>query len=213
MENNSQFSRLPKKQLLLIVEKLLDEGFSSENPYDGDFEEYYKKLTSISKYFNIRAVHEDVEFISKFIQINDRMLPDIFENGTTSVYYNSLVIPSLKTYELRYSVWGSCTYDDYMSQKIDSYDIDWVKDSAYQMMNDGNWDLFDANNIRDTHYDNYDDSEFSFDKVVLYEDKNVIDESFSNRTLIEHTRKSILSLDRKNLLRLKSMINSRLKSL
>jgi hypothetical protein len=63
MENNSQFSRLPKKQLLLIVEKLLDEGFSSENPYDGDFEEYYKKLTSISKYFNIRAVHEDVEFI------------------------------------------------------------------------------------------------------------------------------------------------------
>ena len=40
MENNSQFSRLAKKQLLLIVEKLLDEGFSSENPYDGDFEKY-----------------------------------------------------------------------------------------------------------------------------------------------------------------------------
>ena len=213
MENSSQFSRLPKKKLLLIVEKLLDEGFSSENPYDGDFEKYYESLSSIGKYFNISAVHEDVEFISKFIDINDRMLPDIFENGNTSVYYDNLVIPSLKTYELRYSVWGSCTYDDYMGQKIDSYDIDWVKDSAYQMMNDGNWDVFDGNNLRDTEYDNFDNSDFSFDKVVPYEDKNVIDESSSNRTLIEHTRKSILSLDRKNLLRLKSMINSRLKSL
>ena len=63
MENSSQFSRLPKKQLLLIVEKLLDEGFSSENPYDGDFEKYYERLSSIGKYFNISAVHEDVEFI------------------------------------------------------------------------------------------------------------------------------------------------------
>ena len=100
-----------------------------------------------------------------------------------------------------------------MGQKIESYDIDWVKDSAYQMISDGNWDVYDGNNLRDTEYDNFDNSDFSFDKVVPYEDKNVIDESSSNRTLIEHTRKSILSLDRKNLLRLKSMINSRLKSL
>ena len=77
----------------------------------------------------------------------------------------------------------------------------------------GKVSLIDIEKFKDTEYDNFDNSDFSFDKVVPYEDKNVIDESSSNRTLIEHTRKSILSLDRKNLLRLKSMINSRLKSL
>jgi hypothetical protein len=190
----------------------MDEGFSV-NPYDGHFETYYKRLSSIGKYFNIRAVHEDVEFISKFIDINDRMLPDIFENGDTSPYYDNLVIPSLKTYELNYTVWGSCSYEDFLSQEIDSYDIDWVKDSAHQMIDDGNWNTYEGRNIRETEYDNFDESDFSFDKVILSKDKNVIDESLSNRILVEHTRKSILSLDRKNLLRLKAMINSRLESL
>jgi len=42
MTKQSRFSTLPKKQLALIAEKLLDEGFPQGNPYgDYDFNTYY----------------------------------------------------------------------------------------------------------------------------------------------------------------------------
>ena len=140
MADQSQFSRLPKKQLVLIAEKLIDEDFPQGNPYgDYEFSKHYNQLENIGKYFNISVVHEDVEFFSKFLEMNDDVLAGIF-NGDKSLI-DKLVIPVAQTYELTYSVWGHCTYDDYMSQKFDAYDMDWVKDSAEQQRNEGNWDL------------------------------------------------------------------------
>ena len=43
----SQFSRLPKRQLVLIAEKLVDEDFPSDNPY-GDYE-YGKHCHSVKR--------------------------------------------------------------------------------------------------------------------------------------------------------------------
>ena len=58
MTEQSQFSKLPKKQLVLIAEKLVDESFPSGNPYDErEFEEYYKLLEGIGKYFSISVIH------------------------------------------------------------------------------------------------------------------------------------------------------------
>ena len=79
MAEQSQFSRLPKKQLVLIAEKLLDEGFPQGNPYgDYDFNTYYEDLSRVGKYFNITATHEDVEFFAKFFEMNDDVLSQIF---------------------------------------------------------------------------------------------------------------------------------------
>ena len=209
--DQSQFSKLPKKQLVLIAEKLIDEDFPTGNPYGSySFSEAYETLSTIGKYFSISAVHEDVEFFSKFLEMNDDVLADIFETGDKTLY-NKLVIPVAQTYELRYNVWGSCTYDDYMGQKFDSYDMNWVEDSARQQRDDGNWDLFDGYNVSDTTYDNFDTSDYSFDEVRYVSEP--VKESLLNRLVLENTSEVVSSLDRETLLKLKSIIDSRLRSL
>ena len=211
MADQSQFSRLPKKQLVLIAEKLIDEDFPQGNPYgDYGFSKYYNQLENIGKYFNISAVHEDVEFFSKFLEMNDDVLAEIFETGDKSLS-EKLIIPVAQTYELLYSVWGSCTYDDYMGQKFDSYDMNWVEDSAEQQRQDGNWDLYDGYNIRDTVYDNFDSSDHSFDEVRPVSEN--VKESLLSRLVVENTSEVVSSLDRQTLLKLKSIIDSRLRSL
>jgi hypothetical protein len=212
MAEQSQFSKLPKKQLVLRAEKLVDEDFPQGNPYGSyDFSDSYNKLENIGKYFSISVVHEDVEFFSKFLEMNDDVLANIFETGDKTLY-DKLIIPVAQTYELRYSVWGHCTYDDYMSQKFDSYDMDWVQDSAEQQRNEGNWDLYNGNNLRDTTYDNFEESDYSFDDVKPVSESS-LKESLLDRLVIENTSEVVSSLDRQTLLKLKSIIDSRLRSL
>ena len=211
MAEQSQFSKLPKKQLVLIAEKLIDEDFPTGNPYGSySFSDAYETLSTIGKYFSISAVNEDVEFFSKFLEMNDDVLADIFETGDKTLY-DKLVIPVAQTYELRYNVWGSCTFDDYMGQKFDSYDMNWVEDSARQQRDDGNWDLFDGYNVSDTTYDNFDTSDYSFDEVRYVSEP--VKESLLNRLVLENTSEVVSSLDRETLLKLKSIIDSRLRSL
>jgi hypothetical protein len=205
----SQFSRLPKKQLVLIAEKLVDESFPSGNPYD-DYEEHYKNLESIGRYFNISVNDEDVQFFSKFLEINDELLSNIFDGDKTLI--DRLEIPIAKTYDLRYSVWGTCTYDEYLGQYFDAYDKDWVVDSAKQQKEDGNWDLYDGRNIRETTYDNFDESDYSFDDVYEVNDDK-IKESLLDRLVLENTSEVVSSLDKQTLLKLKQIIESRLRSL
>lgn len=205
----SQFSRLPKRQLVLIAEKLVDESFPSGNPYN-DYEEHYKNLVSIGKYFNINVNDEDVQFFAKFLEINDELLSNIFD-GDKSLIEN-IVIPVAKTYDLRYSVWGTCTYDEYLGQYFDAYDEDWVIDSAKQQREDGNWDLYDGRNIRETTYDNFDESDYSFDDVYEVNDDK-IKESLLDRLVLENTSEVVSSLDKQTLLKLKQIIESRLRSL
>jgi hypothetical protein len=209
----SQFSRLPKKQLVLIAEKLVDESFPSGNPYsDSEFEEHYNNLVSIGRYFNINVNDEDVQFFAKFLEINDELLSNIFEPNGDKSLIDKLVIPMAKTYDLRYSVWGTCTYDEYLAQYFDAYDKDWVADSAKQQREDGNWDLYDGRNIRETTYDNFDESDYSFDDVYEVNDDK-IKESLLDRLVLENTSEVVSSLDKQTLLKLKQIIESRLRSL
>jgi hypothetical protein len=143
--------------------------------------------------------------------MNDDVLANIFETGDKTLY-DKLIIPVAQTYELTYSVWGHCTYDDYMSQKFDSYDMDWVQDSAEQQRNDGNWDLYNGNNLRDTTYDNFEESDYNFDNVQPVSESS-LKESLLDRLVIENTSEVVSSLDRQTLLKLKSIIDSRLRSL
>jgi hypothetical protein len=212
MTEQSQFSKLPKKQLVLIAEKLVDESFPSGNPYDDrEFEEYYKLLEGIGKYFSISVIHEDVEFFSKFLEMNDELLSKIFDPNGDKTLIDKLIIPVAQTYELLYNTWGSCTYDEYMGQKFDSYDMDWVMDSAEQQRNNGNWDLYDGYNTKQIEYDNFEQSDYNFDEVRPVGEN--IKESLLDRLVLENTSDVVSSLDRQTLLKLKSIIDSRLRSL
>lgn len=218
--DQSQFSKLPKKQLVLIVDKLLDEDFPSGNPYgDYDYNKNYEALENIGRYFNISVVNEDVEFFAKFIEINDNIISELIANNREQINNKELIekleIPIAKTYDLRYNVWGTCTYDEYLAQYFDSYDKDWVADSAKQQREDGNWDLYDGRNVRDTTYDNFDESDYSFDEVYEVNDDNTykIKESLLDRLVVENTSEVVNSLDKQTLIKLQQIINSRLRSL
>ena len=212
----SQFSRLPKKQLIFISEKLIDEEFAVGNPYDYNFESLYNTLKDISKYFNINSTHEDVEFFAKFLEINGDIIAELFANNGEQMKNKELTeqleIPVAKSYDLNYSVWGSCTYTDYKVQEFDSYDEKWVKDSAQQQRSDGNWDMWNGRDRRKTDYENYEESDYELEGV--YEvNKKPVQESLLSKLIIENTSEVVNSLDKKTLLELRRIIDSKLRLL
>jgi hypothetical protein len=212
----SQFSRLPKKQLMFISEKLIDEEFAIGNPYDYNFESLYKTLKDVSKYFNISSTHEDVEFFAKFLEINGDTIAELFANNGEQMKNKELIeqleIPVAKSYDLNYSVWGTCTYTDYKVQEFDSYDEKWVKDSAHQQRNDGNFDLWQGRDRRETEYENFEESDYDFGDVYEVKEKPV-QESLLSKLVIENTSEVVNSLDKKTLMELRRIINSKLRLL
>jgi hypothetical protein len=211
----SQFSRLPKKQLAFIAEKLVDEDFPIGNPYISDFDSAYGTLQEVSKYFSVESTHEDVEFFSKFLEINEDIIADLFANNKEQMNNRELIeqleIPVAKSYNMDYSSWGTCSYTNYMVQEFDSYDKDWVTDSATQQNNDGNWSMWEGQETNPTEYENFEESDYSFGDV--YEIDETKTESILDRLVIENTSGVVNSLDKKTLLKLKSIIESRLRLL
>jgi len=217
MAEQSQFSKLSKKQLVFICEKLVDEDFPIGNPYTDDFDNAYEILQSVSKYFGISATQEDVEFFSKLLEINDDLIADLFANNKEQMknreLFEQLVIPVAKSYNLDYDVDGSCTYTEYYSQEFDSYDEDWVRDSAEQQRSDGSWDIYDGRERSSTDYDNFDVNDHSYGDVYEVDEPDTRNESVLNRLVIENTSEVVNSLDRKTLLELRRIIDSKLRLL
>jgi hypothetical protein len=219
MAIQSQFSKLPKKQLVFISEKLIDEEFPIGNPYDSDFDGAYNILKQASNYFGLEATQEDVEFFSKFLEINENIIAELFANNREQMRNTSLIeqliIPVAKTYDLHYTTWGSCTYTEYKGQYFDAYDKDWVRDSAEQQRQDGNWDMWDGREVRDTEYENFEETDSTYNHVYNVDDKQetIYSESILDKLVIENTKDVVNSLDKNTLIKLKSIIESRLRLL
>ena len=217
MAEQSQFSKLSKKQLVFIAAKLVDEDFPIGNPYDDDFDNAYDILQEVSRYFSIEAVHEDVEFFSKFLEINDEIIADLFANNRKEMkntsLHEQLVIPIAKSYNLDYRVWGTCSYTNYMTKEFDSYDEEWVKDSASQQNNDGSWNMWEGQERSETEYDNFEESDYDYEDVYEIDESKNRNESVLDKLVIENTSEVIGSLDKKTLIKLKSIIESRLRLL
>jgi hypothetical protein len=198
----SQFSTLPKKQLVLICEKLIDEDFPT-NPYGTyDYTTHYDTLDDVAAYFGMEVSDYDVQFFSKFIDINNDTLSKIFETKDKSLY-EKLVIPVSKRYSVEYQQYGSCTYTEYLETTWDSYDKDWVSDSLNQAREEGIWDIYDGKSIN-TEYENYEMNDYQIDDIE--EVRSLKKESFNKNKIIE-------SLDKKTLLELRGLIDNRLKTL
>jgi hypothetical protein len=210
----SQFSRLPKKQLAFIAEKLVDEDFPIGNPY-GDFDNAFNILESVSKYFNITSSQEDVEFFAKLLEVNDDLIADLFANNKEQMknreLFEQLTIPVAKSYNLDYTIHGTCNYTEYLIQEFDAYDENWVRDSADQQRNDGNWDIYDGQETESTDYNEHQVDDFHYGNVYSVEETQT--ESILDRLVIENTSDVVKSLDKKTLLKLKSLIESRLRVL
>ena len=218
MAIQSQFSKLSKKQLVFICEKLIDEEFPIGNPYENDFDSAFSTLESISKYFNISIDIEDVEFFSKLLEINEDLVAELFANNRENIrnkeLIDQLIIPKAEVYKLNYEIYGTCSFTEYKSQEFDSYDKDWVKDSAEQRRQDGSWDFWDGYDREVTDYENYqvDGETYGHVYKVEYKEKkdNFVSDSILDKLVIENTENVVSSLDRQTLLKLKSIIDSKL---
>ena len=211
----SQFSRLPKKQLVFIAERLVDEDFPIGNPYDYNFDVVYETLKEVSRYFNIEPTQEDVEFFAKLLEINGELIGDLFANNKELMknreLFEQLVIPVAKSYNLNFETNGTCTYTEYKSQEFDCYDKDWVRDSAEQQRQDGNWNMWDSKDIHPTEYENYEVNDYEFGDVSEVDETEIETESILDRLVIENTSDVVKCLDKKTLIKLKSIIESRLR--
>lgn len=217
MSIQSQFSKISKKQLLFICEKLVDENFPIGNPYNDDFEKANNVLNTVSQYFSIQSTHEDVEFFCKLLEVNDEIIAELFANNRGQMknkdLIEKLVIPVSKTYVLNYEINGSCTYEEFLSRKFDSYDKEWVKDSAESQRRDGTWDTYYGKFRKDTQYDDFQMNDITYNNVyeVNTNENSETKESILDRLVIENTEDVVFSLDRDTLLKLKSIIESRLR--
>jgi len=98
-----------------------------------------------------------------------------------------------------------------MVQEFDSYDEDWVTDSAIQQSNDGNWNRWEGQETNPTEYENFEESDYSFGDVYEVDETKI--ESILDRLVIENTSEVVNSLDRKTLLELRRIIDSKLRLL
>jgi hypothetical protein len=156
--------------------------------------------------FSIDVVDdEDVQFFIKFIEINKQLISEISETKDRSLI-DKLVIPIAKTYEMLYSTRGTCTYEVFLKQEIDSYDEDWVRRSILRQHADGYWDTYEGWETSKPQYDNYEESDWSINSV-RESNKNIQENNFKKTT------KVISSMDKKSLLELKNIIDSRLRLL
>ena len=212
MADQSTFSRLPKKQLVFIANKLIENGFEWDditNIYEDIYDDNETILKNISSYFGESVVEDDVQFFIKFLEINSGLLDLIFKNNDKSLI-EQLVIPQSKDYLVEYSTNGSCTFIEYYETRFSSYDKDWVRDSINLQRNNGDWDTY-SGVLKDTDYDNFETQDWEVDMVK--DAPNDVQESRNPRKLLENTEKLIPKLDKDTLVSLKFLIDKQLRNL
>jgi hypothetical protein len=100
-----------------------------------------------------------------------------------------------------------------MVQEFDSYDKDWVTDSATQQNNDGNWSMWEGQETNPTEYENFEESDYSFGDVYEIDETKIKTESILDRLVLENTKDVVKSLNKKTLLELRRIIDSKLRLL
>ena len=211
MANQSNFSRFPKKQLVFIANKLIEDGFEWDDithNYQDIYDDNEDILKQVSSYFNESVVEEDVQFFIKFLEINSGLLSRISNDDKSMIEH--LIIPQPKDYLVEYTTQGSCTFIEYYETRFSSYDKDWVIDSLNMQRNDGNWDVY-SGVLKNTEYDNWEMNDWEVDEVK--EVPNNVQESRNPRKLLENTEKLIPKLDKDTLVSLKFLIDKQLRNL
>lgn len=212
MADQSTFSRFPKKQLVFISNKLIEDEFDWNDITD-DYESVIEKnesiLESVASYFNESVVEEDIQFFIKFIETNQDLLTKINETNDSSLI-ERLVIPQSNDYLVEYTVDGRCSFTEFYENTFSSYDKRWVYDSLYHQYRNGDWDTY-SGTLKNTEYDNWESENWEVQTVK--DITNNTQESSSPRKLLENTEKLIPKLDKKTLISLKRLIDKQLRTL
>lgn len=211
MADQSNFSKFPKKQLVYIASKIIDDGFDWQAlnyDYEGTYDTNESILKNVSSYFNESAIGDDVQFFAKFLEINDGLLSEIFESNDKTLI-EQLIIPQSSDYLVEYTVEGECAFIEYYDTKLSSYDKGWVMDSLQLQSRNGDWDYF-SGTLKNTEYADYETQNWEIGRI---KDIGGISESTNPKRLLENTEKLIPKLDRQTLIKLKYIIDKQLRGL
>jgi hypothetical protein len=216
MSEQSSLSNLQKPLLAKLSKVCLDADFLGglpindyDSPYD-NYDENFEILSSKARHFGENEIMDvDLEFMTKFLFNNQELLTQLFETKDKSLI-DKLQIPVTKDYILDYRVHGSCTFVEYYATTVSCYDKDWVKESIERQEINGSWSYYDGRS-QDIDYDNWEVSDVDYDDVseINYQP---IKESLLDRLVLENTSGVVSSLDKQTLLKLKQIIESRLRS-
>ena len=190
---NSKLENLPINQLVYISQKLMKSNFDYTNPYS-DYDDDINKLDKILPYFGLDAQQIDLDFIAKFISINEQLILLIRNPQDIEPLREKFIIPEIGKYEVFYEIWGPATYTEHYKTEWPTYDKEWVRDSIQAARNEGTWSDYDGDYI-EHETDNWDPDNFRFNRIS---------------TVIEE---KINTLEKTTLLELRNLIDKKLKNL
>ena len=190
---NSKLENLPINHLVYISQKLMKSNFDYTNPYS-DYDDDINKLDKILPYFGLDAQQIDLDFIAKFISINEQLILLIRNPQDIEPLREKFIIPEIGKYEVFYEIWGPATYTEHYKTEWPTYDKEWVRDSIQAARNEDTWSDYDGDYI-EHETDNWEPDNFRFNRIS---------------TVIEE---KINTLEKTTLLELRNLIDKKLKNL
>jgi hypothetical protein len=206
---NSILEKLPLKIIANIAKLCIEDGFEYFSPYN-DFEDNIEILQTASVWTSQRVDSPlDLEFMSKFITINEKILVKwIDEDLNFKEIASDLIIPKVKSFKVRYEQWGPATYTQQYSTEWKSYDKDWVKSSMNEETISGTWYYADGEYVGH-EVDNWEPDN---DKILYVEEIASVNEAVKQKIILENTSELLKQIDKKSLIELRDLINQRLSS-
>ena len=177
----STLEKFTDNQLVYLGLKLIKSEFDYRNPYS-DFEKDMEMVNRLLKYFQVNPSPLDVEYIAKFIHLNEENFILLEKDNKMNISNMSFKRPKSEEYKVDYEVWGPATFTERYRTKRASYDKAWVRDGIFQDYNDGVWNYFDGDYI-EHDVDNWEVDEFRVNYVGKINENNI--NSLNKNTLLE----------------------------
>ena len=203
----SKLAKLPVKVLVEISNKLLENDFDWENPYNPGYGDSCDILEDAAAWTGIRTMESmDIEFMARFIYINEGLI-NLWNKGTKQP--NDFIIPKPKKFLVEYSSKGRGYVTQNYRTDWTSYDEDWINDSMRELNSAGDWSYYDGDYI-DQDVEDFDEDDLDIDRIQ--EMPNQRNENIISKLVLENTTDVLDNLDRDTLIKLRNLISQKLSS-
>ena len=209
----SKLSNLPVKVLAEIAKRAIENQFDFENPYDYGYEESADILEESTSWTGVGTIEAlDIEFMAKFISSNSEILTSWIDSGKKFKDLPNLYIPKSKKFIVNYSSKGRGYVIQNYNTDWNSYDEDWVSDAMSALNSVGDWSYYDGN-YDGTDVDDFEEDDLDVESIEEVKGRKGRNESVLGILVVENTKDVVKSLDKKTLLELRRIIDSKLRLL
>jgi hypothetical protein len=213
--NPSELENLNPKHLVYLAQKMIDEGFSAQNPYD-EYETLSSDLSEAVKYFGMKYISRlDMEFLASFISLNDEALSQLFDSETQNKQelYRQLEIPKPEKYTYDVIASGHGYVSETYKHTELTYNREWIPTMIDALRyNSDEFEYYNGDLIN-TLVDDFEVTNLEVEDISRVIPQNSLKESILKRLVVENTESMIDSLDFHTLIELKRIIEKKLHSL